>query len=313
MSNYYEPTTNLPQDLQKEENRIVNKALSALPIPYLSGLKLDADISLGNLTLNTIDNNDVVWVCTDLEGWWTIPEPEFPDLTRGWGDGSYDAVGRYSSRLITLNGSFLTQSPSQVEVARATLINAINLVYVGAKLVVDESTPKSSFVRLSGRPEITSVKARGRHDFSIGLKAPDPIKYEYLSADYRNSTLSSGGSVTLTNAGNTRTPIIFELSGTITGGQITNTYTNLAGQTQTDTIGGITKSSSSYKTEIDTYNRSVIRVDATTGAFITSSRGDINSYVDWIQLYPGTNLIQFSTTGGSSQSCKIYYRSGWIG
>jgi hypothetical protein len=312
MAEYYDPPTALDQSLQQEENRIVNRALSALPEPYLSGLKLNADISLGNLTLNTVDNNDVVWVCTDIAGWWTLPEPEFPELNRGWGDGSYDSIGRYSSRLMTLSGSFLTQNPGQAEVARQTLIDAINLVYSGALLVVNESTTKSSFVRLSGQPEISSVNPRGRHDFSIGLKAADPIKYEYLANTYSTATLSSGGSDTLANAGNTKTPIIFELTGTITGGTITNTYTNLAGASVTETIGGITKSANTYSTEIDTYNRSVVRVDNSTSA-TTASRGDINTYVDWVQLHPGNNLIQFTTTGGSSQSCKVYYRSGWIG
>lgn len=310
MSTYYEPTTSLNQFSQADENKVVNKALSPLPEPYLTGLKLNQDIVLGDLTLNKIDANDVVWVCSDLDGWWNLPEPEFPDLNRGWGDGSYDSVGRYTSRLINLNGSFLTQSPSQVEVARQTLIDAINLVYKGANLIVYETVPKVSFVRLSGKPEITSTKARGRHDFSIGLKAPDPIKYQYLANTYNEITLSSGGSNTIANAGNTRTPILFELSGTITGGIITNTYTDELGATVTDTIGGITKSSAAYTTVIDTYNRSVVRNQS--GSF-TAARSDINVYVDWIQLYPGNNLIQFTTTGGSSQACKIKYRSGWIG
>lgn len=312
MSDYYEPSIALDQAVQQGENRVVNKALSALPQPYLSGLKLDADISLGSLTFNTIDANNVVWVVTDIDGWWNLPEPEFPDLTRGWGDGSYDSVGRYSSRLITLSGSFLPQEPSQVEVARRTLLETIDLVYSGALLIVNEDTIKSSFVRLSGKPEITSSKARGRHDFSIGLKAPDPIKYEYLANTYNNITIAGGASNTIANAGNIKTPVILELTGTITGGTITNTYTNSLGVSVTETIGGITKSGTSYSTEIDTYNRSVIRVDNSTSA-TTASRSDINTYVDWIQLHPGNNLIQFTTTGGSSPSCKVYYRSGWIG
>jgi hypothetical protein len=310
MSTYYEPVASINQASQADENQIVNKALSDLPEPYLTGLKLNEDIVLGNLTLNKIDSNNIVWVCTDLEGWWNLPDPEFPELTRGWGDGSYDSVGRYASRLITLEGAFLTQSPSQVEVARQTLINAVNLVYRGANLIVYEATPKVSFVRLSGRPEITSTKARGRHDFSIGLKAADPIKYQYLSNTYSTVTLSSGGSTTVANSGNIKTPIIFELSGTITSGTITNTYTSPTGGSVTETIGGITKASAAYTTEIDTYNRSVIRVQSGTS---TAARSDINSYVDWIHLHPGNNLIQFTTTGGSSPSCKIYYRSGWIG
>lgn len=319
MSNYYEPVTSINQISQADENKIVNKALSSLPEPYLTGLKLNQDIVLGNLTFNKIDANDVVWVCRDLEGWWNLPDPEFPELTRGWGDGSYDSVGRYASRLITLEGSFLTQTPSQVETARATLLAAIDLVYKGARLIVYEGAnqeiPKVSFVRLSGRPEIVSVNARGRHDFSIGLKAADPIKYEYINPEsnsgYKSNTIASGASVTISNSGNTRTPIIFELTGTITGGQITNQYINELGAPNiTSTLGGITKSSNTYTTEIDTYNRSVVRIQNTVA---TSFRGDINPYVNWLHLYPGENQITFTTTGGTSPSCKINYRSGWIG
>lgn len=311
MSNYYEP--NVPQDLQAEENKLVHRALSALPAPYISGLKLQEDVTLGNLTLNKIDANGVVWVCTDIEGWWNLPDPEFPDLTRGWGDGSYDAVGRYASRMLTLSGSFLTQDPSQVEEARRTLIEAIDLVYRGALLIVDEGISKSSFVRLSGRPEITSTKARGRHDFSIGLKAADPIKYEYISDTYSSLTLTTGTPTVISNIGNTKTPIIFELTGTIVGGTITNTYRPIgAAEDTTDTLGGITKPSAAYRTEIDTYNRSVVRVVPPSTA-VTSARGDIGTYVDWIQLYPGNNSIRFTTTSGSSPVCKVFYRSGWIG
>jgi hypothetical protein len=340
MSEYYEPGP-LPAEDQSEENKLVNRALSALPIPHISGLKLKGDVKLGDLTLNTIDRGTpeepsategVIWICTDIDGWWNIPDPEFPELTRGWGDGSYDAVGRYAARILNLSGSFLTQDPSQVEPARQKLIEAIDLVYRGANLVVSESEtyvndddvvvseprPKVSFVRLSGRPEITSTKARGRHDFSIGLKAPDHVKYEYLSTaatgiepPFRVHTLSRGQSVTLVNRGNTKTPFIFEISGTTATNEtltIRNTYNGGVVQT----LGSIVKPSTgtAYTTEIDTYNRTIQRV---AGGVATPSRSDANSFVDWLQLYPGENTVSFTSSGSSSVTCKIYYRSGWIG
>jgi hypothetical protein len=312
MSNYYEPTESLDQGLQATENELVNRALTELPIPYISGLKLQEDISLGDLTLNKIDSNGVVWVCTDIDGWWNLPDPEFPDLDRGWGDGSYDSNGRYASRILTLSGSFLTQNPEQAVAARQTLIDAVNLVYRGSLLIVNESTPKSTFVRISGRPEISSTKARGRHDFSIGLKAADPIKYEYVENTYRTITLSAGASQVLENIGNTKTPVLFDLSGTISGGTLTNTYTDENDDEITETIGGITKSSTAYTTRIDTYNRAVIRTDTSTQV-ATSSRSDINTFVQWIHLHPGNNLISFAASGGTSPSCVVRYRSGWIG
>lgn len=221
MSDFYDSPTNVNPQEQSEENKLVNIALTKLPIPHVSGLKLKADIKLGDLVLNTIDEETgVVWVCTDIQGWWTLPDPELPDLPRGWGDGSYDAKGRWASRLLTLNGSFLTQNPDQVEAARTKLLNAASLVYRGAWLVVNETpVKKGTFVRLSGRPEINTVSARGRTDFSIGLKAADPIKYEYLDAPsdgYRRQVITpaSDGSaeVTITNAGNISVPVIIELS-----------------------------------------------------------------------------------------------------
>jgi hypothetical protein len=312
MTNYYESTESIDQGLQATENELVNRALTELPVPYISGLKLQEDVSLGSLTLNKIDSNGVVWICTDIDGWWNLPDPEFPDLNRGWGDGSYDSNGRYASRILTLSGSFLTQSPEQAVIARQTLIDAVNLVYKGALLIVNESTPKSTFVRISGRPDIISAKARGRHDFSIGLKAADPIKYEYVENTYRTITLAAGASQALNNVGNTKTPILFDLSGTISGGTLTNTYTDENDDDITETIGGITKTSTSYTTRIDTYNRAVIRTNTSTGV-ATSSRSDINTYVEWIHLHPGNNLISFAATGGSSPSCVVRYRSGWIG
>lgn len=216
MTEFYDPTVDLDPNLQDKENKLVNKALTKFPIPYLSGLKLEADIKLGNLTLNTIDNDNVVWVCTDVEGWWNFPDPELPDLVRGWGDGSYDARGRWASRGITLRGVFLTQDPSQVPAARAKLIEAANLVYSGGWLLVNEVPWKGSFVRLSGRPEIATVSPRGRTEFSIGLKAADPIKYEYVDGvedGYRSVTLTpSSPSTTINNTGNTSVPIQIELS-----------------------------------------------------------------------------------------------------
>jgi len=218
MPEYYDSPTNLNPLLQAEENKLVNKSLTKSPIPYLSGLKLRADIKLGDLTLNTIDNDGVVWVCTDLEGWWNLPDPELPELIRGWGDGSYDAKGRFASRNITLKGVFLTQDASQVPAARAKLIEAANLVYNGGWLVVEEGPAKASFVRLSGRPDIATVNARGRTEFSIGLKAADPIKYEYVDGSpdgYSSITITpSAGSATrtITNSGNTAVPIVIELS-----------------------------------------------------------------------------------------------------
>jgi hypothetical protein len=358
MSEYYEPTP--AADLQAIEKKTVNTSLTALPEPHLTGLKLAADVSINGLTLNTIDENDVLWVVSDIDGWWNLPEPELPDLPRGWGDGSYDAVGRWANRIITLNGSFLPQRPSDAPAARDALIQAIALVKIGGWLIVyeDKATDtsgisfpnnpslndsyrpinggvswvwngsewaangKAAYVRISGAPIITSVNARGRHDFSIMFKAVDPIKYEFNATEdpddgYSSTTIttSSGtGQATISNGGgNVSVPIIAELSSgfTLPGSSATIKNTT-ANPDQTITIIGET--SASNRLEIDTYNREVLDVEY-SGATVVSSvngRAKVSVLVDWIYLEPGDNVIELAgfPTGGT---CTIYWRSGWIG
>ena len=214
---------------QREENNTVDRGLIPLPQPHLTGMKLQGDIALGEFLFNTIDEYGVVWVVTDIAGWWQHPEPNMPDIPRGFGDGSYDIKGRYQARIVTLTGSFLTPSPSLVEAARDRLIAATNLVYRGAwlKTGIESDNKRSSFVRLSGAPSIQTVTARGRTDFSIGLKAADPIKYAWNDSDpdgyerveipATNRTTGATGVETITNIGNVDVPVNFEISGPITG------------------------------------------------------------------------------------------------
>jgi hypothetical protein len=192
-------------------------------------MKLQGDIALGEFLFNTIDSYGVVWVITEIEGWWQHPEPDMPDIPRGFGDGSYDIKGRYQARILNLQGSFLTPDPSLVEAARDRLIAATNLVYRGAwlKTGIESDNKRSSFVRLSGAPNIQTVTARGRTDFSIGLKAADPIKYAWNDSDpdgyerveipATNRTTGATGVETITNIGNVDVPANFEISGPVTG------------------------------------------------------------------------------------------------
>ena len=222
---------------QAQETKKVDKGLSPVPYPKITGLKLDAGISLGSLILNTIDENGVVWVCTDIEGWWNHPEPDIDDIPRGYGDGSYDVRGRYQARQLTLNGVFLVPDASYVAAARSKLIENTDLVYTGNWLITNENPPKASYVRLSGRPEITTVNPRGRTEFSIGLRAPDPLKYEWFAGNelgYRSVVIpgqsaspSVSGEGSVVNTGNAYAPVVLEITGPLTGpGVIQNVTTN---------------------------------------------------------------------------------------
>ena len=212
---------------QAQENNFVDRGLTPLPQPHLTGMKLKADIVLGDFVFNTIDEFGVTWVITEIEGWWQHPNPDMPSIPRGFGDGDYDIKGRYEARILTLEGSFLTPTPDLVEAARDRLIAATNLVYTGAWLKTGTNGKRTSFVRLSGSPKIETTSARGRTDFSIGLKAANPLKfswndsepdgYDIVEIPATNRETAATGVVVVTNNGNVDTPIELEINGPITG------------------------------------------------------------------------------------------------
>jgi hypothetical protein len=222
---------------QARENYSVDRGLAPLFADEITKLKLQANIILGDFIFNTVDEYGVAWVITDIEGWWRHPSAEMPDIPRGFGDGSYDVQGRYQARSLNLTGVFLTPEPSLVEAARDRLIAATNLVYQGAWLKTGSDPIRASWVRLSGDVEINTVNARGRTEFSIGLRAADPIKYSWNDQDpdgyntveipAKNSNNPSSGSGSVVNIGNYGVPCFLEITGPFTSpGSIYNRTTN---------------------------------------------------------------------------------------
>jgi hypothetical protein len=211
---------------QARENYYVNLGLTPLQPNEIEKLKLQGNIILGDFIFNTIDELGIVWVITEIEGWWRHPTPEVPDIGRGWGDGSYDVQGKYLARSLTLSGTFLVPDPSLVEAARDRLIAATNLVYKGDWLKTGNDPIRASFVRLAGDVDINTVNARGRTEFSIPLRAPDPIKYswndaepegyDYVEIPAENSQLGYSGIETITNIGNYGVPCYLEVAGELT-------------------------------------------------------------------------------------------------
>ena len=179
-----------PELPQAVKNQAVNIALTKLPQPHLTGMKLKGDVRINGLTLNTVDENDIVWVCRDIEGWWNLSNVETPDIARGLDDGSYSVRGRRTARNLSLEGSILVPDPSWTATARQKLMQTFDLVYNGAWLYVDESPTKAAYVRLVGQPTMSNTNARGRIDFSIPLRAGDPIKYDWQETNANGYTAS---------------------------------------------------------------------------------------------------------------------------
>jgi hypothetical protein len=222
---------------QGQENFSVDRGLQDNPSPDLGRLKLEANIVLGDFIFNTIDDQGVVWVITDIEGWWTPPNADIPVVERGFGDGAYEVRGRYQARNIVLKGSFLVPYPSLVEAARDRLIAATaDLAFTGTWLKTGNNPIRASFVQLSGDIDIETVNIRGRTDFEIGLRAADPTKYSWNDASpdgydfaevpVRNTNAGIDGTGNVTNIGNYSVPCFMEISGPFAGpGSIFNKTT----------------------------------------------------------------------------------------
>lgn len=221
---------------QAQKNRITQQALTPLPQPHLTGMKLQEDIILNDFVFNTVDDFGVLWVITDIKGWWSPPAPDMPDIKRGWADGSYDVKGRYNARDLTLEGSILCTDPSLAADARRRLVAQINLVRQGGWLKTYENPLKASWVRLSGEPNFETVSARGRIDFSIGLRASDPIKYSWNELDSQGYNIEEilaksiaparTGKSVLINEGDYPVSAYFKITGPVTGPAVILNETN---------------------------------------------------------------------------------------
>lgn len=295
----------------------INTGLQKLAINYIDPLKLESDILLGEFAFNRIDEFGIVWVIQEIDGWWGPPEPTTPDYPRGNADGSYDVRGRWNAREITLRGTFLVPDASYVPLARQRLVDAANLVYTGTWMRVNESNyNKVAWVRLSGRPQIQTVNARGRTEFEISLRASDPIKYSWSPDDTQdgfdsvginclNLTTGALGNAIVENVGNTPVPVLISILGPASA----NVYVQ---NVTTNQILFLNKDIPSESTlTIDTYDNSV-----DLDGVISGARSYVEPLVDWITLDPGENSIDFvdsSNFTSSGAQMTMYFRSGWIG
>lgn len=159
-----------------ERSNLVNLVV---PTTYsLATPTLQGDIRLGNLVLNTIDQDGTVWTVTDIDGYWRIPDAQVPVQDRAiLEDGAYDDIGRFTARSLTLTGVFLPRSLDNLPGARNKVTQACNAVRSTTVLEVDESPPRRLTVRTNGKTDIQTVRASGLTQFSVQLLAADPVKY----------------------------------------------------------------------------------------------------------------------------------------
>jgi hypothetical protein len=299
-------------------------------------LCLNGDVQLGGLVMNEMDEQGVVWIVNEIEGWWTTPEPDVPDVPRGFFDGSYETRGRYGARTFTVTGTFVPRSPRDVAQARDRLIRAANLCHRGDWFMTHEdpsparTDSKGSKVWLAGQPLINTAGLNGKTDFSLALRAPDPVKYgikEGVPPGYETMRLITSNSVMpereyprqypwaypeavfgnsvgiIENRGNAVVWPVLKMSGPTNGA--VSVYNVDTGQR--------------FRITKKLYPGETLVVDCATKQVTLNGEGNYRFYldvdVDWLMLQPGPNKIYFAEEilGGIRTELEVQWRSGWIG
>jgi hypothetical protein len=164
------------------------------------GLCLTGDINVNGLLLNHRDDNGTIWLCTGVEGWWTLPPSEMPDVPQPYWDGSLLTTGRYLSRTITITGAFIPQDKSMVWYNRNVLMQVGSIVR-GSGLIAmcgNESPenphwfdgnendddylnpfydpPKMAIIQTADVPLVDTTKPSGFTVFSLSFRCVQPTK-----------------------------------------------------------------------------------------------------------------------------------------
>jgi hypothetical protein len=312
---FYADELSFFQLTQEEKTKIVNDAIAPLPTSiqnrHITGPQLKSDISLGGFVLNTIDASNVVWVCSDIVGWWGMSDIELPDIPRGLDDGSFDANPRRLARQISLSGSFLPPDSTYVDEAKSNLFRAINAAHAGAWLIVDEQPTKAAYVRLAAKPVLTNVTARGKTNFEIPLRAPDPIKYSWNYADklgYESlADIAPAAATSVNNLGNVNVGAVFTITGPAPIGATVTCVFDENSVSTTETITLVKALTNGQNLVVDTYEKTISLDGVVAGA-----RAYLQTTFDWIKLRPGTNNITLNSSDAGAR-LAIKYRSGWTG
>ena len=156
--------------------------------PFIAGgLCLTNDINVNGLLLNHRDMNNTIWVCTGVEGWWTTPPAEIPDVPKPFWDGSLLTTGRYTTRTVTITGCFIPPDKSLVWYNRKALIQVSTLVRgIGLLAMCGNETesmnndltpndpfldpPKMAIIQSADTPLIETTRGNGFTQFSLSFR-----------------------------------------------------------------------------------------------------------------------------------------------
>lgn len=232
-----------------------------------------------------------------------------------WGD--FSESGRLSSRLITISGTAIAQSPGELQVMRDAFIGSFADGEYSEMSLETSVDVRYATVTLGNRPvwvqQLDTVAI-----WKLDLYAPDPRVYSVARRTSVTDALASingrsypvtypmdyglpPGAITspsVTNIGNVESYPQFVVTGTYSGGfSISN------GKDRRVTFSG------------DTTMASPVTIDMRKGTIVQNGvdKSTLLLERNWFSVAPGETILpQFSSVNPGSGWCDIIFRSTWI-
>lgn len=281
------------------------------PITYPAGFLTalgSSPVALGDLVLNTIDADGTVWALEEFPEWEGSAASTLEVNQRARGHGGTSSEPFYQPRTLTMAGKIKARTPQLLNAARDRLNRAVSLH--DFTLLVSES----GYVRhmtVKRQDEVLSPTVKGfptLAEFSIQLKADDPLKYgELVTAStllpsstgglVRPSTwprtwtgVSNTGIIRINNTGNENAPLWLRIDGPIPAGGWSVSHVD---HDEVLTFATSLALAAGEFVTVDMENREVLAQGQSPRSGYVTSRG-------WFSLDPGFNDIAFSAVNHSA-------------
>jgi hypothetical protein len=262
-------------------------------------------VAIGDLLLNTVDDDGVYWILEKFDGWGS-PGSTAELMQRTRGHGATSSEGFLKPRVMTLAGVIDAPTPLALSMAVDTLNAAVTLG--GFRLMVAEAGRiRHTEARRQDEVIINWVDGLTAR-FSIQIVAKDPRKFGDLVTASTRLPFSEGGLVypatypvtytgvsgtgvvRVNNPGNTQAPAWLRVDGPIPAGGWTVTH---QGKQQSLTFATALALETGEFVTVDMERREVLAQGQSPRSGYVTSRG-------WFSLDPGDNDIAFSAQNYSS-------------
>ncbi|WBQ03791.1 phage distal tail protein [Kribbella sp. CA-293567] len=270
--------------------------------------------SLGGVNFGQDDDKGSLWILYGIDGWHSLASTGevTPRTAR---NGGWRNRAHYAPKGLTLRGSVITTLPNVGDVIDQ-LAAAIPLDVPEPLTVYGvNADDRLMFVRQEGTPDV-SIVSPYEALYSIGLVAPDPLKYgaieKVASTNLPSSTggltapftvplsvdsVTISGTATGENNGNLPSPPRVIVYGPVTDARLTNVAT---GETL---LINLTIEEGEY-----------VDLDFATHTAYLNGTASRRGYISgaWFTLQPGVTEIAFnSPTYSATASAQIVWRDAW--